>query len=72
MANSHGMTLVAHEPFESAEAAIRKESDIFSDSIIVETAPRRIRVADTDIGAELKESIVIWRSCLRPTGTVRL
>ena len=57
VANSHGMTLVAHEPFESAEAAIRKESDIFSDSIIVETAPRRIRVADTDIGAELKESI---------------
>lgn len=29
VANSHGMTLVAHEPFESAEAAIRKESDIF-------------------------------------------
>ena len=51
------MTLVAHEPFESAESAIRKESDIFSDSIIVETAPRRIRVSDTDIGTELKESI---------------
>ena len=57
VANSHGMTLVAHEPFESAEAAIRKESDIISDSIIVETATHRIRVADTDIGAELKESI---------------
>lgn len=57
VANSHGMTLVAHEPFESAESAIRKESDIFSDSIIVETAPSRIRVADTDIGTELKESI---------------
>ncbi len=55
--NSHGLTLVAHEPFESTEAAIRKESDIFSDSIIVETASNRIRVADTDIGAELKESI---------------
>ena len=57
VANSHGMTLVSHEPFESAESAIRKESDIFSDSIIVETAPSRIRVADTDIGTELKESI---------------
>lgn len=57
VANSHGMTLVAHEPFESAESAIRKESDIFSDSIIVETASSRIRVADTDIGTELKESI---------------
>ena len=57
IANSHGMTLVAHEPFESAQAAIRKESDIISDAIIVETATRRIQVADTDVGAELKESI---------------
>lgn len=57
VANSHGMTLVAHEPFESAEAAISKESDIFSDSIIVETAPKRICVADTDIGSEIKENI---------------
>lgn len=57
VANSHGMRLVAHEPFESMEAAILHESDIFSDSTIVETAPIRIRVADTDIGTELKESI---------------
>lgn len=57
VANSHGMRLVAHEPFESAEAAILHESDIFSDSIILETSNTRIRVADTDIGAELKESI---------------
>lgn len=57
VANSHGMRLVAHEPFESMEAAIMQESDIFSDSTIVETAPVRIRVADTDIGRELKESI---------------
>lgn len=57
VANSHGMRLVAHEPFESMEAAILHESDIFSDSTIVETAPVRIRVADTDIGTELKESI---------------
>ncbi len=55
--NSHGLSLIAHEPFESKEAAVRKETDIISDSIIVETAPNRIRVEDTDIGAELKESI---------------
>lgn len=58
VANSHGMRLVAHEPFESTEAAILHESDIFSDSMIVETAPVRIRVADTDIGKELRESIM--------------
>ena len=51
------MRLVSHEPFESTEAAIRNESDIFSDSIVVETALQRLCVADTDIGAELKESI---------------
>ncbi len=64
VANSHGMRLVAHEPFESTRAAIQKESDIFSDSIIVETASNRIRVADTDIGAELKESIKQLESLL--------
>ena len=57
VANSYGMRLVSHEPFESTEAAIRKESDVFSDSIVVETALRRQCVADTDIGVELKESI---------------
>lgn len=57
VANSHGMRLVAHEPFESMEAAIRRESDIFSDSVILETSNTRISVADTDIGAELRESI---------------
>lgn len=57
VANSHGIRLVAHEPFESTESAILHESDIFSDSTVIETAPVRIRVADTDIGAELKESI---------------
>lgn len=57
VANSHGMRLVAHEPFESMEAAILHESDIFSDSMILETSNTRISVADTDVGAELKESI---------------
>ena len=57
VANSHGMRLVAHEPFESTESAILNESDIFSDSSIVETAAERILVADTDAGRELKESI---------------
>ena len=57
VANSYGMRLVSHEPFESTDAAIRNESDIFSDSIIVETSFKRQSVADTDIGAELRDSI---------------
>ena len=58
VANSHGMRLVAHEPFESTEAAILHESDIFSDTTVVENSYDRILVADTDIGRELRESIV--------------
>ena len=57
VANSYGMRLVAHETFESAEAAIKNESDIFSDSINVESYAHRRRVADTDVGTEIKESI---------------
>ena len=57
VANSHGMRLVAHEPFESTESAILHESDIFSDSVILETSNSRISVADTDGGAEIKETI---------------
>lgn len=57
VANSYGMRLVAHEPFESTEAAILHESDIFSDSMIIETRAARQKISDTDIGAELRESI---------------
>lgn len=55
--NSYGMRLVSHEPFESTDAAVRKESDIFSDSVIVETNYTRQCIADTDNGQEIKESI---------------
>ncbi len=57
VANSHGMRLVAHEPFESTEKAIINETDIISDTMQVEIAPSRIRVAQTDIGLEIKDSI---------------
>lgn len=55
--NSRGMRLVAHEPFESTETAIIKETDIFSDSITVESSAFRLRVADTDTGYEIREQI---------------
>lgn len=55
--NSYGLILVAHEPFESTEAAIEKESDIHSDSTIVKRVVARKMVGDTDIGKELKERI---------------
>lgn len=63
--NSHGIRLVAHEPFESTEAAIKNESDIFSDSVIIETSSMRRSVADTDIGEELRESILELEELLK-------
>lgn len=57
VSNSRGMRLVSHEQFESTEAAIRKESDILSDTLDVEIFPVRKRVADTDNGSKIKEMI---------------
>lgn len=55
--NSYGLILAAHEPFESTEAAIEKESDIHSDSIVVKRVVERKLVGDTDVGTDLKEQI---------------
>ena len=63
--NSYGMHLVAHEPFESKETAIRNENDIFSNYITVELNAKRQNVADTDQGVEIKESIRQLESLLR-------
>lgn len=57
VASSHGMRLVAHEPFESTEMAILNETDIISDTTQIEVSPVRMRVSQTDVGAEIKESI---------------
>lgn len=55
--NSYGLILAAHEPFESTEAAIERESDIHSDSTIVKRVAARKMVGDTDVGKELRERI---------------
>lgn len=55
--NSHGLVLVAHDPFESTEAAIEKESDIHSTSMIIKQVVDRKLVRDTDNGKELQKTI---------------
>ncbi len=55
--DSHGMWLVEHEQFESKDDAIRRETDIVSDTLTVENFERRMYVEDTDIGRRLKEEI---------------
>lgn len=67
--NSYGLTLSAHEPFVSAEEAVRKEMDIVSKQDAVEYMNRRILVGDTDFGKkmmvrieQLKELIRLYQS----------
>ena len=55
--NSYGLRLVAHEPFESTEAAIERESDIHSESVIIKRVMERRLVGDTDAGMDLRERI---------------
>ncbi len=62
--NSRGMRLVAHETFESARAAILNESDIVSDSIVVENFLNRKMVRDTDVGVEIAERIIYLEQLL--------
>jgi len=71
--NSRGMRLAAHETFESAEVAIQNESDIVSDSIVVENFRYRMMVADTDEGKEIKETIYYLEQLLEAyrEGTIK-
>lgn len=55
--NSWGLLLAAHQPFTSAEDAITQETDILSDSIVVNRVAVRESVGDTDVGKKLKERI---------------
>ena len=57
IANSYGFVLSAHQPLESAQAAIEKEIDIVSSRRVVEKVDKRTSVADTDIGAQLKRRV---------------
>ena len=55
--NSYGLTLSANEPFDSKMDAIINERDIQYDIMVKEKESKRKRVADTDIGKELKREI---------------
>ena len=55
--NSWGMRLAAHQSFESIESAIRTHADIHSTVTVFETAEKRIKVADTDVGKKISGQI---------------
>lgn len=55
--HSSGFQLVQHEPFTSAEEAVKNGTDIVSTTQIVEMSRKRMRVRDTDKGAVLQSQI---------------
>lgn len=55
--HSRGFQLVQHEPFTSAEEAIKNGTDIVSSTQIVEMSSQRMLVSDTDKGRELRKHI---------------
>ena len=57
VSNSYGLKLVAHEPFVSRTTVIREETDIHSDTIVINKVTKRKCVMDTDNGKALQEKV---------------
>ena len=52
--NSRNIRIVSHQPFAGREEAILHNHDIANDSVIFERMENRVKIAETDIGKELK------------------
>ncbi len=57
IANSNGLLLAEHRPFESAQKAIQDEVDVESSTVSIVTYPRRMLVKDSDRGAEIQSRL---------------
>ena len=74
IANSHGMRLMSHQPFTSLREARESGQDIHSQSFEFATFPRRLYVADTDLGGRIKarmdDLLLLLEACRQ--GTISL
>lgn len=64
ISNSHGMRIVAHQPFPSVAAALDDNDDIHSDLRAVLPYPKRMMVGDTDNGRKLRRRIDVLEELL--------
>ena len=62
--NSHGIRLKSHRPFEGVAKVLSENADMESDSVVVESFPRRRYIADTDEGVQLRRRIEALRELL--------
>lgn len=73
VSSSRGMSLRTHQPFESAQKAIRENQDILSRVDIVDRSRKRVRVEDTDEGVALREKVEDLKALVRAyqSGTLK-
>jgi fructose-1,6-bisphosphatase III len=64
IANSHGILLAEHKPFESAQKAIQEDVDMESITTSIYTYPHRKYVKDTDRGVAQKQRIAALKNLL--------
>ena len=57
IANSYGLLLAEHKPFDSAQKAIQEDVDLVSNTTSIFSYAQRQFVKDTDLGADLRQRI---------------
>ena len=57
IASAHGMRIKAHRPFQGVAYALVNNADIESDDDSFELEDKPLKIANTDIGASIKERI---------------
>ncbi|MDD6763606.1 MAG: fructose-1,6-bisphosphatase [Clostridiales bacterium] len=55
--NSHGLLLSEHNSFDSVKDAVTKDIDIKSSLEVIDIAPTRLLIEDTDLGKQLHKKI---------------
>jgi fructose-1,6-bisphosphatase-3 len=64
IANSHGILLAEHKPFESAQKAIQEDVDMESSTTSIYSYPQRMFVKDTDRGRTIRQRIAALQELL--------
>lgn len=64
ISNSHGLRLVAHQPFAGVTEAVRMNSDILSTQALSLPFEKRFMAEDTDEGQKLKERVESLKALL--------
>ena len=65
MYNSNNVRIVSHEPIDGKEGAIRENRDIASSSQILERMEKRMKISETDVGAELTRQVNDLKALLK-------